>query len=1511
MDSPKPHLPHHSSASEINVNLAKTSLNFDDDETDPRPGLGSDEEEGFASGEEDFGPVVDRAFVRGGPALAPEEEVEVVENGKGVKLVSSSEFFLRPIAKVSGDSDDGEEQVQGEEVFEEAGESSVAEKGLSFAEVVKENGGGVEKPKVAAEEGLGSVLEVVEANGAKEVVRESSENGVGFAGGGDSVVEAVQVGLTHTGAAVVGDVEKKIEESEIKGLEVPAGVRLENEFDKISSEVEEPKEAEVVVAEAETDGVVIAEPEPAVEKSVEERGVDVADSVVEAVHVDLTHTGAAVVGDVDKIEESEIRGLEVPAGVSLENGFDQIGRDSELPSDTNVVAVDLESEKVVVADSADDELVEEEGSEGDSVVQAVHVDLSHTGAAVVGDVEKIEESEIKGIEVPAGVSLENGFDQIGRDSELPSDTNVVAVDLESEKVVVADSADDELVEEEGSEGDSVVQAVHVDLSHTGAAVVGDVEKIEESEIKGIEVPAGVSLENGFNQISHDVELPSESDKVFVADSGNVEEKTVVADEVDLEGREDKELELKSSSAPGQEEPSTKVSAAEVKVVPDETLSVNHVSEDSVLNAAESVEKIATDREIRLEEEENSLSESGIGSLEPSTIAQQEISVEAEYDDDDDEDKDDEGENDGVIFGSSAAAKQFLEELERESGTGSYSAAESYGERSLSYRDESQRVDGQIVTDSDEEVDTDEEGGGKELFDSAALAALLKAATGGGASDGGNGTFSSPDGSRLFSVERPAGLGSSMRPMRPGARLDPSALFSNAMAGGDTDDSLTEEERMKLEKFQQIRVKFLRLVQRLGVSTEDSIVKQVLYRLNLVSGRLRSREFSEEAAKTTALELEADGKDDLDFSLNILVLGKTGVGKSATINSIFREEKTPIYAFGPATTTVKEIVGVVDGIKIRVFDTPGLKSAAMEQNVNRKILSSVQKFTKKCPPDIVLYVDRLDTQSRDLNDVPVLRSITSAFGPSIWRSTIVTLTHAASAPPDGPSGSPLNYELFVAQRSQILQQTIGQAMGDIRFSNPGMMSPISLVENHPSCRKNREGEKVLPNGQSWRPQLLLLSSSMKVLAEATNLSKPAESFDHRKLFGFRTRSAPLPYLLSWLLQPRAHPKLSGDQGGENADSDIDLADLSDSDNEEEEDEYDQLPSFKPLKKSQIAKLSKEQKKAYLEEYDYRVKLLQKKMWREELKRMKEMKKGNKASADEYGYLGEEDPENGAPAAVPVALPDMNLPVSFDSDNPAYRYRFLEPTSQFLARPVLDAQGWDHDCGYDGVNVEFSEAIVNTFPATVAVQVTKDKKEFNLHMDSSVAAKHGENGSSMAGFDIQNIGKQLAYIVRGETKWKNLKRNKTAAGVSVTFLGENVSTGVKLEDQIAIGKRLVLVGTAGTVRSQGDSAYGANLEVRLREADFPIGQNQSTLGLSLVKWRGDLALGANLQSQLSLGRDYKIALRAGLNNKRSGQISIRTSSSEQLQIALVAVVPIVRSIYNLFFPGASLSDNYSVY
>lgn len=98
--------------------------------------------------------------------------------------------------------------------------------------------------------------------------------------------------------------------------------------------------------------------------------------------------------------------------------------------------------------------------------------------------------------------------------------------------------------------------------------------------------------------------------------------------------------------------------------------------------------------------------------------------------------------------------------------------------------------------------------------------------------------------------------------------------------------------------------------------------------------------------------------------------------------------------------------------------------------------------------------------------------------------------------------------------------------------------------------------------------------------------------------------------------------------------------------------------------------------------------------------------------------------------------------------------------------------------------------------------KDKKEFSMYLDSSVVAKYGENASTMARFNIQTIGGQLASILRGETKVKNFNINKTTAGVTVTFL-DGMVTGFKFEDQIAVGKRLVLVGSTRGVRYQDET------------------------------------------------------------------------------------------------------------
>ena len=377
----------------------------------------------------------------------------------------------------------------------------------------------------------------------------------------------------------------------------------------------------------------------------------------------------------------------------------------------------------------------------------------------------------------------------------------------------------------------------------------------------------------------------------------------------------------------------------------------------------------------------------------------------------------------------------------------------------------------------------------------------------------------------------------------------------------TDESAngeTAEGNETREKLQNIRVKFLRLAHRLGQSPQNVVVAQVLYRLGLAeslrggSAPNRTGAFSFDRANSLAEEQEAANQDEeLDFACTILVLGKTGVGKSATINSIFDDRKSATSAFKPSTTKVQEIVGTVHGIKVRVIDTPGLLPSVADQQHNERIMGQVKKHIKKQSPDIVLYFDRLDMQSRDYGDLPLLRTITDLFGASVWFNAIVVLTHASSAPPDGPNGVPLSYEMFVAQRSHVVQQTIRQAAGDMR-----LMNPVSLVENHPACRTNRAGQRVLPNGQIWKPQLLLLCFASKILAEANSLLKLQETATPGRPFGQRSRVPPLPFLLSSLLQSRAQLKLPDEQLGE--------SDESDDDEEEEDsdaDDYDELPPFR--------------------------------------------------------------------------------------------------------------------------------------------------------------------------------------------------------------------------------------------------------------------------------------------------------------------------------------------------------------
>ena len=60
---------------------------------------------------------------------------------------------------------------------------------------------------------------------------------------------------------------------------------------------------------------------------------------------------------------------------------------------------------------------------------------------------------------------------------------------------------------------------------------------------------------------------------------------------------------------------------------------------------------------------------------------------------------------------------------------------------------------------------------------------------------------------------------------------------------------------------------------------------------------------------------------------------------------------------------------------------------------------------------------------------------------------------------------------------------------------------------------------------------------------------------------------------------------------------------------------------------------------------------------------------------------------------------------------------------------------------------------------------------------------------------------------------------------------------------------------------------------------------------MDWRGDVALGGNAMSSITLGKDTQLTARANLNSRGAGQITLRATTNERLQLAGLGLVPLI--------------------
>lgn len=180
----------------------------------------------------------------------------------------------------------------------------------------------------------------------------------------------------------------------------------------------------------------------------------------------------------------------------------------------------------------------------------------------------------------------------------------------------------------------------------------------------------------------------------------------------------------------------------------------------------------------------------------------------------------------------------------------------------------------------------------------------------------------------------------------------------------------------------------------------------------------------------------------------LLVGRTGVGKSSTINKLMGMELAATSRRKATTLDVEFYDNEINGIKFTVVDTPGLCDELPEEGNDYKYLELISSKVKHI--DLLWFVTPIyeaRIRSDELNGIKI---ITEAFGKNIWKHSIIIFTFADKADDD--------YIVQLQERTEDIREAIAK------------YTELEIANNIPSVAVDNRKSEITPDGKNWVAEL---------------------------------------------------------------------------------------------------------------------------------------------------------------------------------------------------------------------------------------------------------------------------------------------------------------------------------------------------------------------------------------------------------------------------------------------------------